>query len=99
LRCGQQASGVGCAGIRDVVIQPTKQGFVFFVLDRDEPVWPVDERKVPQGAVEGEQLSPTQPFSDPRAAAADTTFQIRRPVQAAIARQRLMRGVTRTPAQ
>ncbi|HSK40527.1 MAG TPA: PQQ-binding-like beta-propeller repeat protein, partial [Arenibaculum sp.] len=50
-------------GMRDVVIQPTKQGFVF-VLDRDsgQPVWPVEERPVPQGAVEGEQLSPTQPF-------------------------------------
>ncbi len=32
-------------GMRDVVIQPTKQGFVF-VLDRDtgKPVWPVEER-------------------------------------------------------
>jgi quinoprotein glucose dehydrogenase len=51
------------AGMRDVVIQPTKQGFVF-VLERDsgKPVWPVEERSVPQGAVEGEQLSPTQPF-------------------------------------
>ena len=51
------------AGMRDVVIQPTKQGFVF-VLDRDtgRPVWPVEERGVPQGGAEGEQLSPTQPF-------------------------------------
>ncbi|MGY3074486.1 quinoprotein glucose dehydrogenase [Bradyrhizobium sp. LM6.10] len=50
-------------GQRDVVIQPTKQGFVF-VLDRDtgKPVWPVEERSVPQGAAEGERLSPTQPF-------------------------------------
>ncbi|MGB8547020.1 MAG: PQQ-binding-like beta-propeller repeat protein, partial [Xanthobacteraceae bacterium] len=50
-------------GLRDVVIQPTKQGF-FFVLDRDtgKPVWPVEERAVPQGGAEGEQLSPTQPF-------------------------------------
>jgi quinoprotein glucose dehydrogenase len=50
-------------GLRDVVIQPTKQGFVF-VLDRDtgKPVWPVEERSVPQGGAEGEQLSPTQPF-------------------------------------
>jgi quinoprotein glucose dehydrogenase len=48
---------------RDVVIQPTKHGFVF-VLDRDtgKPVWPVEERSVPQGAAGGEQLSPTQPF-------------------------------------
>src|SRR6202140_1045668 len=50
-------------GMRDVVIQPTKQGFVF-VLDRDtgKPVWPVEERAVPQAGAEGEQLSPTQPF-------------------------------------
>jgi quinoprotein glucose dehydrogenase len=50
-------------GQRDVVIQPTKQGFVF-VLDRDtgKPVWPVEERAVPQGGAEGEKLSPTQPF-------------------------------------
>ncbi|MEA2941057.1 MAG: quinoprotein glucose dehydrogenase [Bradyrhizobium sp.] len=50
-------------GMRDVVIQPTKQGFVF-VLDRDtgKPVWPVEERAVPQGGAEGERLSPTQPF-------------------------------------
>jgi quinoprotein glucose dehydrogenase len=50
-------------GMRDVVIQPNKQGFVF-VLDRDtgKPVWPVEERPVPQGGAEGEWLSPTQPF-------------------------------------
>jgi quinoprotein glucose dehydrogenase len=50
-------------GVRDVVIQPTKQGFVF-VLDRDtgKPVWPVEERSVPQGGAAGEKLSPTQPF-------------------------------------
>jgi quinoprotein glucose dehydrogenase len=50
-------------GMRDVVIQPTKSGFLF-VLDRDtgKPVWPVEERSVPQGGVEGELLSPTQPF-------------------------------------
>jgi quinoprotein glucose dehydrogenase len=50
-------------GMRDVVIQPTKQGFVF-VLDRatGKPVWPVEERSVPQGGADGERLSPTQPF-------------------------------------
>ena len=50
-------------GQRDVVIQPTKHGFVF-VLDRDtgKPVWPIEERSVPQGGAEGEGLSPTQPF-------------------------------------
>jgi quinoprotein glucose dehydrogenase len=50
-------------GKRDVVIQATKQGFVF-VLDRDtgQPVFPVQERPVPQGGAAGERLSPTQPF-------------------------------------
>ena len=48
---------------RDVVIQGTKQGLIF-VLDRDtgQPVLPVEERPVPQGGVDGEALSPTQPF-------------------------------------
>lgn len=51
------------SGSRDVVIQATKMGFVF-VLDRDtgQPVWPVEERSVPQGGAPGESLSPTQPF-------------------------------------
>lgn len=49
--------------VHDVVVQVTKTGFVF-VLDRDtgEPFLPVEERPAPQGAVEGESLSPTQPF-------------------------------------
>jgi quinoprotein glucose dehydrogenase len=51
------------SGPRDVVIQATKQGFLF-VLDRTSgaPIWPVEEGAVPQGGVEGEALSPTQPF-------------------------------------
>jgi quinoprotein glucose dehydrogenase len=68
-------------GLRDVVIQPTKQGFLF-VLDRDtgKPVWPVEERSVPQGGAEGEALSPTQPFPThvpvlvPQTIAADDVF-------------------------
>jgi quinoprotein glucose dehydrogenase len=48
---------------RDVVIQATKQGLVF-VLDRDtgKPLFPVEERAVPQGGVAGESLAPTQTF-------------------------------------
>ncbi len=48
---------------RDVVVQGTKQGFVF-VLDRDtgRPVFPVEERAVPQGGAPGESLSPAQTF-------------------------------------
>ncbi len=50
-------------GKRDVVIQGTKQGFIF-VLDRDtgKPVFAVEERPVPQGGAPGEALSPTQPI-------------------------------------
>lgn len=46
-----------------VVIQATKMGLIF-VLHRDtgEPVFPVEERPVPQSNVPGEQTSPTQPF-------------------------------------
>ena len=49
---------------RPAVVQVTKMGMTF-VLDREtgEPLFPVEERPVPQtGAVEGEYLSPTQPF-------------------------------------
>ncbi|WP_315835358.1 pyrroloquinoline quinone-dependent dehydrogenase [Bradyrhizobium prioriisuperbiae] len=51
------------SGQRDVVIQATKQGLLF-VLDKTtgQPVWPVEERPVPQSGVDGELLSPTQPF-------------------------------------
>jgi len=46
-----------------VVVQNTKMGFVF-ILNREtgEPVFPVEERPVPQSAELGEWLSPTQPF-------------------------------------
>jgi quinoprotein glucose dehydrogenase len=45
------------------VAQITKSGFVF-VFDRTngKPVWPIEERPVPQSTVPGEQTSPTQPF-------------------------------------
>lgn len=41
----------------------SKQGFTY-VFDRvtGEPVWPIEERAVPQSSVPGERLSPTQPF-------------------------------------
>ena len=48
---------------RDVVIAGNKQAMLF-VLDRDtgKPVFPVEERVVPQGGASGEALSATQPF-------------------------------------
>lgn len=45
------------------VAQVTKMGFVF-ILDRltGKPLFPVEERSVPQSKVPGEATSPTQPF-------------------------------------
>jgi quinoprotein glucose dehydrogenase len=45
------------------VAQPTKQA-VLYVFDRvtGQPIWPIEERPVPQGDVPGEWYSPTQPF-------------------------------------
>ena len=45
------------------VAQPTKQGFLY-VFDRvtGKPVWPIEERPVEKGDVEGEWYAPTQPF-------------------------------------
>ncbi len=47
-----------------VVIQGNKTGFLY-VLNRDTgvPLFPVEERPVPQSDVPGEVTSPTQPFS------------------------------------
>jgi quinoprotein glucose dehydrogenase len=47
----------------DIVAQPTKQGFLF-VFDRvtGQPLWPIEERPVPQSDVPGESSWPTQPF-------------------------------------
>jgi quinoprotein glucose dehydrogenase len=43
--------------------QTTKTGLVF-LLNREtgEPIFPIEEREVPQGAVEGDYVSKTQPF-------------------------------------
>ena len=50
---------------RDIkaVIQITKQAFAF-AFDRvtGEPIWPIEERPVPQSGTPGEVTSPTQPF-------------------------------------
>ena len=45
------------------LIQTSKMG-IFFVLNRltGEPVYPIEEKKVPQSDVKGEQSSPTQPY-------------------------------------
>ncbi|MEX2015340.1 MAG: pyrroloquinoline quinone-dependent dehydrogenase [Candidatus Hydrogenedentales bacterium] len=43
--------------------QVTKQGFLF-CLNREtgEPLWPIEEREVPQTTVDGEETWPTQPI-------------------------------------
>ena len=50
-------------GTVPAVAQVTKMGLTF-MLNREtgQPVWPVEERPVPQNPVAGEYLSPTQPF-------------------------------------
>ena len=47
---------------RKVLAQPSKLGWLY-VLDRatGEPIWPIEERPVPQSEVPGEKMSPTQP--------------------------------------
>ena len=47
----------------EAVMQVSKQAFTY-VFDRKtgEPVWPIEERPVPQSTVPGERTSPTQPF-------------------------------------
>jgi glucose dehydrogenase len=50
---------------RDVpmLVQTTKQSFAYvFNRETGEPVWPIEERPVPQSVVPGERTSPTQPF-------------------------------------
>ncbi len=47
------------------LVQSSKMGF-FFVLNRlnGEPIYPIDERKVPASDVPGEQASATQPYPE-----------------------------------
>jgi quinoprotein glucose dehydrogenase len=45
------------------VAQPTKHAFLFvFNRETGEPIWPIEERPVPQSDVPRERTSPTQPF-------------------------------------
>jgi quinoprotein glucose dehydrogenase len=45
------------------IAQPTKQAFLFvFNRETGEPIWPIEERPVPQSEVPKERTSPTQPF-------------------------------------
>jgi len=47
----------------DAVTQATKSGHLFvFERETGEPVFPIEERPVPESSAEGEWVSPTQPF-------------------------------------
>jgi len=46
-----------------IVAQATKQGYVYtFNRETGEPIWPIEEMRVPPSTVPGEQLSATQPI-------------------------------------
>ena len=45
------------------LMQATKMGFLFVVnRETGEDIWPIEERAVPAGDIEGERYPPTQPF-------------------------------------
>jgi glucose dehydrogenase len=61
----------------DAVAQVSKQGFVW-VFDRvtGKPLWPIEERKVPQTDMPGETTWPTQPFPSKPAPFARQSFTV-----------------------
>ncbi|MEX0679476.1 MAG: pyrroloquinoline quinone-dependent dehydrogenase [Pirellulales bacterium] len=62
--CGPNLVDIKVDGkVVKAVAQVSKQGFCY-VFNRvtGEPVWPIEERSVPQSTVPGEQTAPTQPF-------------------------------------
>jgi quinoprotein glucose dehydrogenase len=45
-----------------IVVQATKQGFAYtFNRETGDPIWPIEEKPVPEGLIPGEQLAATQP--------------------------------------
>jgi quinoprotein glucose dehydrogenase len=61
----------------DVVAQATKHGFLFvFERETGRPIWPIEERPVPQSDIPGECTSPTQPFPTKPAAFARQSFTV-----------------------
>ena len=59
----------------DVVAQATKFGFIFvFERKTGKPIFPIEERSVPQSDVPGEQSSKTQPFPSKPAPFARQSF-------------------------
>jgi quinoprotein glucose dehydrogenase len=46
-----------------IVAQASKQGFIYVFNElTGKPIWPIEEKPVPQSDVPGEKTSPTQPF-------------------------------------
>jgi quinoprotein glucose dehydrogenase len=62
---------------RKVVAQGSKQAWLY-VFDRitGEPIWPIEERPVPQSDVPGEKTSPTQPHPTKPAPYARNFFRV-----------------------
>jgi quinoprotein glucose dehydrogenase len=73
----------------EAVTQLTKHGFVF-VFDRltGQPVWPIEDRPVPQSDVPGERTAATQPFPtrpppvNPQGVSLDDAFDLTPELQA-----------------
>jgi len=64
LPCAPILADVAIDGrLRQIVMQPSKQGWVY-VFDRvtGEPIWPIERRPVEASDVPGERANPTQPF-------------------------------------
>jgi len=59
------------------VLQPSKESFLY-VFDRvtGKPVWPIEERPVPQSDVPGEKTAATQPFPTKPPAYARNVFRV-----------------------
>ena len=67
---------VGGRAIKAVAV-PTKQGWLY-LFDRvtGQPVWPIEERPVPQSDVPGEKTAATQPFPPDSLRYARNVFQV-----------------------
>ena len=62
--CGPNLVDINVDGqVVKAVAQLSKQGFCYvFNRETGTPIWPIEERVVPQSTVPGEKTAPTQPF-------------------------------------
>jgi quinoprotein glucose dehydrogenase len=65
---------------RDVVVVTSKTTWLY-VFDREmgEPIWPIEERAVPQSDIPGEESWPTQPYPTNPPPHSRQSFTVRRP--------------------